>query len=244
MSSPMEKNLHKLKEAAIDSQLADPTLYRQMIGSLMYLVNTRLNICYAMNAFSQFMCEPKEIHLVAMKHIMRYLQGTLNYGLKYGKVDLDLHGFIDSDWVGSMTDQKSTSGCCFSLGLAMISWISRKQSSVAQSSTKAKYIVASMAVREAIWLRKLLVGLFGEPLKPTVIHCYNQSCIKLSVNLVFHDRSKHIVIPYHYVRDMVERNVIQLEYISTGDQTTDILTKPLSRVKVEHFRKSLGMIEM
>lgn len=100
-----------------------------------------------------------------------------------------------------------------------------------------------MAAREAVWLRKLLVGLFGNPMKPTIIHCNNQSCIKLSMNPVFHDRSKHIEIPYHYVRDMVDKNVIKLEYVSTGNQTVDILTKPLSRVKVDHFRKGLGMIE-
>lgn len=91
MTSPMETNLHKLKEASAESQSIDPTLYRHMIGSLMYLVNTRPDIYYAVNALSQFMCEPKEIHLIAVKHIMRYLQGTLNLGLKYEKVDLDLH---------------------------------------------------------------------------------------------------------------------------------------------------------
>lgn len=189
------------------------------------------------------MCEPKEIHLVVAKHILRYLRGTIGYGLKYKNIDLDLHGYSDSNWLRSVIDRKSTSRCCFSLGSLMISWINRKQSSVAQSSTEAEYIVASMGSREAIWLWKLLVGLFGEPLNPTIIHCDNQSCIKLSVNPVFHDRSKHIEIPYHYVRDMVERNVIQLENISTSDQTTNILTKLLSRVKVEHFRNKVGMVE-
>ena len=91
----------------------------------MYLVNIRPNICYVVNALSQFMCEPKEIHLVVVKHIMRYLQGTLNFGLKYEEVDLDLHGFTDSDWGGSVKDKKNTSGC-FSLGTTMISWICRK----------------------------------------------------------------------------------------------------------------------
>ena len=177
----------------------------------MYLVNTRPDICYVVHALSQFMCEPKEIHLVVVKHIMRYLQGTLNYGLKYDKVALDLHGFPDSDWGGSVKDRKSTSGCCFSLGSAMISWICRKQSLVAQSSTEVEYIAAAMASREAVWLRKLLVGLFGQAMNPTIIHCHNQSSIKLSVNPVFHDRSKHIEIPYHYVRDMVDRNSVKLE---------------------------------
>ena len=90
MSSPMEINLHKIKEAAAKSPSIDYTLYKQMIGSLMYSVNTRQDICYVVNALSQFMCEPKEIHLVAVKHILRYLQGTLNFGLKYEKVGLDL----------------------------------------------------------------------------------------------------------------------------------------------------------
>ena len=163
------------------------------------------------------MCEPKEVHLVAVKHIMRYLQGTLNLGLKYKKVDLDLHGFIDSDWARSVTNRKSTSRCCFSLGSTMIPWICRKQSSVAQSSIEVEYIATTMASREAVWLRKLLVRLFGQPMNPTIIHCDNQSSIKLSVNPVFHDRSKHIEIPYHYVRDMVDRKIVKLEYICTAN---------------------------
>ena len=86
--------------------------------------------------------------------------------------------------------------------------------------------------------------LFGQPMNPTIIHCDNQSSIKLSMNPIFHDRSKHIEIPYHYVRDMVDRNSVKLEYICIADQTADILTKPLSRVKIEHFKRRLGMIEL
>ena len=124
----------------------------------------------------------------------------------------------------------------------MISWICRKQASIAQSSTKAGYIVATMGARESVWLRKFLFDLFCELMKWTTIHYDNQSCIELSVNLVFHDRSKHIEIPYHYVRDMVERRAIQLEYVNTGDQIADVLTKALPKVKVDHFRKKLGFI--
>ena len=104
---------------------------------------------------------------------MRYLQGTLNLGLKYEKVNLYLHGFTDSDWPGSVIDRKSTLGCCFSLGSAMISWICKKKASVAQSSIEDEYIAAAMASREAVWLRKLLVGLFGQPTNPIIIHCDN-----------------------------------------------------------------------
>ena len=101
-----------------------------------------------------------------------------------------------------------------------------------------------MGARKVVWLQRLLSNLFGEPMKPTTLHCDNQSCIKLSVNLIFHDRSKYIEIPYHYVRDMVERRAIQLEYINTGDQTADILTKALPKIKVDHFREKLHMVEV
>ena len=101
-----------------------------------------------------------------------------------------------------------------------------------------------MASREAIWLRKLLAELFGEAMNPMIIDCDNQSSIKLSMNPVFHDRSKRNEIPYHYVKDMVDRNIVKLEYICTADQTIDILTKPLSRVKIDHFRKRLNMVEL
>ena len=115
-----------------------------------------------------------------------------------------LHGFFDSDWAGSAQDRKSTYGFCFSLGFAIVSWSSRKQGSVALSTAEAEYVSASDASREAVWLRKLLSDLFDTSLEPVVIHCDNQSCIKISENPVFHDRSKHMEMRYHYVRDMVQ----------------------------------------
>ena len=128
-----------------------------------------------------------------------------------------LHGFSDSDWAGSAQDWKSTSGFCFSTSSAMVSWSSRKQGSVALSTAEAEYISASDASREAIWLRKLLSDLFDSSLEPVVIHCDNHSCVKLSKNPVFHDRSKHIEMRYHYVRDMVQRRAVSLRYIPTDE---------------------------
>jgi hypothetical protein len=104
---------------------------------------------------------------------------------------------------GSAVNRKSTSGCCFTLGSAMVSWCSRKHSSVVLSTAEAEYIALSVAVREAVWLRKLLADLFDHEKDSTIIHCDNQSCVKLSENPVFHDKSKHIEIKYHYIRDMV-----------------------------------------
>jgi hypothetical protein len=145
--------------------------------------------------------------------------------------------------MGSTMDRKSTSGYCFSLGSAMISWSSRKQDSIAQSTAETKYIAASAASREAVWLRKLLLDLFNAKLEPTVIHCDNQSCIKLSENPMFHDRSKHIEMRYHYVRDMVQKNILSIQYVPTTEQTADILTKPLSLTKFLCFRDKLGVAE-
>jgi hypothetical protein len=105
-------------------------------------------------------------------------------------------------------DQKCTSGCCFTLGSAMVSWCSKKQSYVALSTAEAEYIALSVAVRKAVWLHKLLIDLFDHEMDPTIIHCDNQSCVKLSENHVFHNRSKHIEIKYHYIRDMVQRKAI------------------------------------
>jgi hypothetical protein len=154
-----------------------------------------------------------------------------------------LHGFTDSDWMGSVVDRKSTSGYCFSLGSAMISWSSRKQGFVAQSTAEAEYIAASAASREAVWLRKLLSDLFRTELEPTVIHCDNQSCIKLTENPVFHDRSKHIEMRYHYIRDMIQRKFLSLQYVPTAEQTADIFTKPLPLIKFVYFRDKLGVAE-
>jgi hypothetical protein len=146
-----------------------------------------------MNTLSQHLVEPIRVHLMAAKHVMRYLKGTLDYGLCYTRDhDFRLCGYTDSDWAGSVSDRKSTSGCCFSLGLAMTSWQSRKQSSIALGTVEAEYIGACSASCEAIWLRKLLVGLFDLEMEATVILCDNQSCIKMSKNPVFHDKSKHI----------------------------------------------------
>ena len=210
----------------------------------MYLGNTCPDICYATNTLSQFMCAQKKIQVHAIEYILRFLNGTIGMGINYDKVNIKLHGYFDSDWTGSPIERKSTSGCCFSLGSGMVSWLSRKQSLVALSSIEAGYIASSVGAREAVWIRKLLANLFKRPLKPTVIHCDNQSCIKLSANPVFHNRSKHIEIPYHYIRDMVDRGVIQLKYISTNEQTTDIFTKPLAKVKLKYFREKLGMVNL
>ena len=149
----------------------------------MYLTNTRPDICFAVSTLSQYMVNPNNIHLIGEKHVMRYLKGTLDYGLKYtSDSEISLNGFTDSDWAGSAKDKKSTSGGCFSLGSGMISWFSRKQTSIALSTTEAEYIASCSACSEAAWIRKMLEGLFGKEIDVTDIFCDNHSCIKMTEN--------------------------------------------------------------
>jgi hypothetical protein len=193
MNTPMEVKLKLLVKTS--SELIDDTLYRQIIGSLMYLTNTRPCICFSMNTLIHFLVEPKHVHIVVAKHVMRYLKGTINCGLNYDRDhDFTLSGYTDADWEGSVSDRKITLGCCFSLGSTMISWQSRKQSNISLITAEAKYIAACFASCEAIWIRKLLTILFDLEMEETMILCDNQSYIKMTKNLVFHDRSKHIDI--------------------------------------------------
>ena len=150
------------------------------------------------------MTNPRHVHWIAAKHVLRYLRGMIRYGLRYTSAEgVRLFIYTDLDWADSAVDRKSTSRYCFSMGFTMIFWSSRKQSFVALSTAEAEYISASDAGKEAIWLRKLLGGLFDGVLEMTVIQCDNQRCVKLSENPVFHDRSKHIEMRYHYLQDMV-----------------------------------------
>jgi hypothetical protein len=149
MATPMVTNMKLLSDSSSD--LVDPTMYRQLIGSMMYLVNSRPDICFAVDTLSQYMVEPRHVHLVATKHVLRYLHGTVGYGFRYVlDREVKLQGYTDSNWVGSAVDRKRTFRCCFSLGSCMISWWSRKQTLVALNTTEAEYIAANVASREAV----------------------------------------------------------------------------------------------
>ena len=177
----MDSNLKLLADDS--SELVDVTQYRQIIGSLMYLTNTRPDICFAVNTLSQYLVQLRLVHLVVAKHVIRYLKGIIDFGLYYdGNHDYRLYGYIDADWDGIVSNRKSTSGGCFCLGSAMISWFSKKQSSIALSMVKAYYIAACSASCEVIWLQKLMSVLFNLELDTTVILCDNQSCINMSEN--------------------------------------------------------------
>jgi hypothetical protein len=172
MSMPLVMNWRKIYVSS--SETVDPTIYRQLIGSLMYLVNTRPGINFAVNSMSQFMVDPQRVHSIVAKHVLRYLRGTVEYGLLYEcSGGVRLIGFIDVDWERCTENRKSTSGCCFNIGSGIISWFNKKHISMALSHVEAEYMETSLAACEALWLRKLFFGLFDVGLEATVIHCDN-----------------------------------------------------------------------
>jgi hypothetical protein len=194
---------------------------------------------------SQYMVDPIFVHLIAVKRVMRYLKGTVDYGLKYvADSEINLLGYSNSDWVSSVANRKSTLGCCFTLGSGMISWISKKQSCVTLNTTKAKYVATCAASCEAVWLQKLMTGLFDIVMEANCILCENRSCIKLSENLVFHDRSKHIKSMYHFIRDMVLKGAVRLQYVAPDEQVVDVLTNLSSRMKFEYFKDKFSIVPL
>ena len=219
--------------------------YQALIGSLTYAaMSTRPDITEALNVVSQFASNPNETHWKAAKRILRYLKGTLDYGICFcgsSNKDVKLSGFVDADWAGDVETRKSQSGYVFYLCGGPVSWVSRKQTVVALSTTEAEYVAAAFAAQELIWLRKLLQELGFQQKMATVLFEDSTSAIEVSRNPKFHGRMKHIDIRHHFLRDAVEAGTLILQYCQTDNQLADIMTKALPRDKFETFRKLLGV---
>jgi len=242
MSTPLEQNAKLYREDG--SKEADGTLYRQLVGSLNYLTTTRPDIAYSVSILSQFMAKPSGNHWNAAKKVLRYLKGTVNLGIMYtDESDVVLTGFSDSDWAGNPDDRRSTSGYAFHIGSGVVSWSSKKQPTVSLSSTESEYKALTNATCEAIWLRRILADLEEAQSGSTCINCDNQSAIKLAHNPVYHARTKHVELQYHFVREKIESNEIGLIFCNTKDNVADIFTKPLGKIKFEVFRSQLGIVE-
>ncbi|XP_073312382.1 secreted RxLR effector protein 161-like [Primulina huaijiensis] len=186
------------------------------------------------------MHDPSKVHFTAAKRILRHLQGTKKLELHYVKdQDNKLVGFTNRDWAGSQDDWKSTSGYIFCLGPKVIAWSSKKQKTVALSSAKAEYIATTEAACEATWLRRILGDLEQVQSQPTKIYCDNMSVVAMTKNTVFHARSKHVELRHHFIRELVNIEHIQMEFINTYDQVADFLTKAFTMEKFEKFKQQL-----
>ena len=176
------------------------------------------------------------------KRVLCYIRGTLSFGLRYQKVrNFKLISYTDSDWAGCADDRKSTSGYAHSFGSGVISWASKKQQTIALSSSEAEYMAATSAACQTVWLRRILADLKEKQDEATIMFCDNKSTIAMTKNPVFHGRTKHIEIRHHFIRELVAKKEIKLEYRSTEEQVADIFTKALSREKFFKFRKMLGV---
>lgn len=228
-----------------EAELVDAKMYRSLIGKLLYVVHTRPDICYAVNFLSRFMSRPNVKHLCAAKRVVKYLAGTVKFGLFYpNRCEGCMEGFTDSDWGGSLSDRKSTSGMFFRLGSCAITWGSKKQDVVALSSTEAEYVAATTAACQMVWLRRIL-GDCGRCFDKALVLWYdNQSTIAVAKNPAFHGRTKHIDVRFHYIRSLIADGLIVLQYCNTGDQLADIFTKPLSVEKHKAMRVQLGVVEL
>ncbi|CAL9005790.1 unnamed protein product [Prunus brigantina] len=224
-----------------ESELADEETYRKIVGSLLYLTATRPDIMYSASLLARFMHGPSKKHFGVARRVLRYVQGTMDFGIEYvfGKSTV-LIGFCNSDWSGSEEDMKSTSGYAFSFGSGAFSWASVKQNNVALSTVEAEYVTTAKATTQAIWLRFVMGDCVEERLEATPIMCDNTSAIAMSKNPVFHQRSKHIGRKFHFIRDAIQ-GVVDLIYCRGQDQVADIFTKALLKERFCILRELLGV---
>jgi hypothetical protein len=229
-----------------NGRASDAKVYKQMVGCLMYLLATRPDLAYSVCLVARFMERPTEIHVAAVKRILRYLKGTIGCGIMYKRLTVDnlrLVGWSDSDYAGDVDDRKSTSGFVFMLGSGAISWSSKKQPIVTLSTTEAEYVAAASCACQCIWLRNVLKHLSVTQSHSTVIRCDNSSSIKLSKNPIMHGRCKHIDVRFHFLRDLTKDGVVELVHCNTQDQLADLMTKPLKLEAFCKLKSGLGMME-
>uniref|UniRef100_I1NRZ3 Reverse transcriptase Ty1/copia-type domain-containing protein n=1 Tax=Oryza glaberrima TaxID=4538 RepID=I1NRZ3_ORYGL len=240
--TPMEERLKLSRNSTAEE--VDATQYQRIVGSLRYLVHMRPDLAFAVGYVSRFMQRPTTEHQQAVKRILRYVEGTTDYSLHYPRCPGAQHfiGYSDNDLAGDSDTSKSTSGTLFFLGKCLISWQSVKQQVVALSSCEAEYIATTTASTQALWLARLLGDLLGRNAEAVELRVDSKSALALAKNPVFHERSKHIRIKYHFIRSCLEEGSIKASYINTQDQLADLLTKSLGRVKFQEFRARIGMV--
>ncbi|KAG6471101.1 hypothetical protein ZIOFF_072198 [Zingiber officinale] len=241
---PMEPKTQLHKD--LEGTPVDATEYRRIIGCLRYLLHTRPDLSYPVGMESRYMERPTTMYHKVVKQILRYLKGTIHFGLTYikGPQEISIFGYSDSDLAGDLDGRKSTSGMAFYFNESLVSWNSQKQKTVALSSCEAEFMAATTAACRALWLRSLTSKLTGEKPKPVTLFVDNKSAIALMKNSIFHGRSKHIDTRFHFIRECVENGQIVVEFINTGEQRADVLTKALLGVKFAVMRQLLGVRDL
>lgn len=226
-SSPMSTTCHLSASEGV--QFSDPSLYRKVVGSLQYLSFTRPDLSFSVHKVSKFMQNPLDLHWQAVKRILRYLKHSISTGLFIAKsTSTAIQAFSDSDWAGDRDDRRSVGAYCVFMGSNLISWRCKQQATVARSNTEAEYKALADSASEIQWIQSLLSEINSRSTTSPVLWCDNIGATYLTVNPMFHARTKHIEIDFHYVRDQVQRKQLSVQFISSKDQLADSLTKPVA----------------
>jgi hypothetical protein len=222
--------------------VADPTEYRSIAGGLQYLTFTRPDISYAVQQICLHMHDPRVNHLLLVKRVLRYIRGTTDYGLTlYRRTSNKLLAYSDADWAGCPDTRRSTSGYCVFLGANLVSWSAKRQHTVSRSSAEAEYRAVANVVAESCWLRQLLLELHRPVHDASVVFCDNVSSVYMTQNPVHHQRTKHVEIDLHFVRDRVTTGEVKVLHVPSASQFADIFTKGLPSPLFLDFRDSLNI---
>lgn len=231
--------------AAVGAAVADPTAYRSMAGALQYLTFTRPDIAYAVQQICLHMHDPREGHLNLVKRVLRYIEGTLCHGiLLSASSPHELTAYSDADWAGCPDTRRSMSGFCVFLGSNLLSWSAKRQPTVSRSSAEAEYRAVANAVAETTWIRQLLRELHQPLHRATIVFCDSISAVYMSANPVQHQRTKHIELDLHFVRERVALGQVRGLHVPSSTQFVDVFTKGLSSSLFLDFRSSLNVREL
>ena len=234
-ATPME--LHLQLRPTDGVPLTDPSRYRQLVGSLVYLTVTRPDIAHVVHVLSQFVSAPTSVHYGHVLRVLRYLRGTASRRLFYASSSqLQLHAYSDSTWASDPADRRSITGYCISLGTSLIAWKSKKQTAVSRSSAEAELRALAATTSEIIWLRWLLIDLGVHCDNPTPLFCDNTSAIQIASDPVKHELTKHIGVDASFTRSHCQQSTIALKYVPSELQVADFFTKAQTR---EHHRLHL-----
>jgi hypothetical protein len=226
-----------------DSLDVDQSSYKSVIDNLLYITTSCPDIMHSIGMVGIYQSAPKQSHLLAVKRIFRYLKETMNYGLWYPKnQNFQLSSYSDADWANRMDERKSTSGGAFFLGDSLVAWLSKKQGSISLSTIEVEYIIVATCCIQVLWMIQTLANLEVKYVAPIPIHCDNTSAISVSKNPVFHPKTKNIPIKYHFLREQVTNQIVQVHYMPTTEQNVDIFTKSLAKTPFEYLRQKLGVI--
>ncbi|RVW42968.1 Retrovirus-related Pol polyprotein from transposon RE2 [Vitis vinifera] len=243
VDTPMDPNVKLVPGQG--EPLGDPGRYRRLVGKLNYLTITRPDISFPVSVVSQFLQSPCDSHWDAVIRILRYIKSTPGQGVLYeNRGHTQVVGYTDADWAGSPTDRRSTSGYCVFIGGNLISWKSKKQDVVARSSAEAEYRAMALATCELIWLRHLLQELrFGNDEQMKLI-CDNQAALHIASNPVFHERTKHIEVDCHFIREKIASGCVATSFVNSNDQLADIFTKSLRGPRIKYICNKLGAYDV